>query len=155
MAKKTATDQQGTTPWCACCQVSKAGENRSHLLTPSIGGGGQSISWMIASGTLLQKNHGFQGKLCDFIIFSEPSQGQIKNILAEMKSKSTRASAVHEQFQGGARLLVGSNHPIVPVLIHNGIDSMEVRILSRIRIAHNGKKYPIKIERSPKDASEL
>jgi hypothetical protein len=35
------------------------------------------------------------------------------------------------------------------VVVHQGIDSMELRLLGSITVVHRGRKYPVSQKRSP------
>lgn len=138
-------------PWCDCCMVTTASEGRSRVDMP-----GSAAVWRVSSGTLLQQNHQVAGKLCDFIIKGVRLSDNIeRRVLAELKSKSARASTVQEQLQGGADLLQGDAVVLSPVLVHQGIDGMELRVLRGKVVTHRGRRYRIAVKKSPFDASSL
>lgn len=80
------------------------------------------------------------------------SSGEVRTLLAELKSRSTKASVVHEQLQGGANLLSQDSNPIRAVLVHQRIDPTELRVLKGLKIQHRGRKYGISVQRSPYSA---
>lgn len=92
------------------------------------------------------------GKLCDYLLHRRGTGAELV-ILAELKSRAMKTSEVRDQLQGGADLVADMAIDVRAVVVHRGIDSMELRLLSRASIKHRGRTLPLLQRRSPFDGA--
>jgi hypothetical protein len=136
-------------PWCKCCAVAKVADVRTSAKTPRKLASGEVVAWDISSGTLIQKNHSVDGKLCDFIVrCTRPSRSEV--IVVELKSRVQGANDIVAQLQGGLDILQECNLPhVAAALFHNGrMGVQELRVLKSKKLSYRGKRVILSYFRS-------
>jgi hypothetical protein len=103
------------------------------------------------SGTQYQTNHGFDGKLCDCLVFWSIDGADVVGAV-ELKAGGLSASSVIEQLQGGADVIdrVASrcrSLEFVPLVAHNGVKPLEVREFRRQKVTFRGTSYLAALKR--------
>lgn len=103
------------------------------------------------SGTKYQAAHQYSGKLCDLLVFWSRDISHICAFALELKGGDPRVEHAARQIQGGAdvinQLLGGADADFLPVLVHAGITTLQVRALGKIKVSFRGKLFPIKLKR--------
>jgi hypothetical protein len=100
---------------------------------------GREGHWLCLSGTEYQRNHGYDGKLCDFILFwHRPSEWK-RIAVVELKGGYLQPRKVSQQLQAGADIATSmvkdlTDIHFAPVLLHSGLTSIQSRELKRHRI---------------------
>jgi hypothetical protein len=101
---------------------------------------------LILSGTLYQKAHNFDTKLCDYIVFWLDSRGESVAVI-ELKSGHVPLSAI-EQLGNGAGLaeeLCSSMVSSFAALLatRKSLHPLDRKVLARKKIMFKGRGYPV------------
>lgn len=130
--------------FCRCCWVSKCEENGCKLiidLDPAL----------VMGGTEYQEHHSHLGKLCDYLIFSEP--GRPVAVAVELKSRLNASQAIEQLCRGAdvVASIVPTSQQVDfrPVIVFSGrarsVDVVKVRTR---KVNFRGKPRPIRLSKS-------
>ena len=133
----------------SCCTVNRLSENGCVARIPP----GPNF---IVSGDRYQEEHQFKAKLCDGVVIYAGDDSPCTVVLVELKSGKAPASDVVKQLQGGISVaikFVGADCPSSwrPVLLHQGLKSMEVRQYKRLRVKWRGESKLVELRRCGSD----
>jgi hypothetical protein len=113
---------------------------------------------MTLSGTLYQTAHSYSSKLCDVLFAWNRLTGLVASVL-ELKGGRFDVSDVVEQLQHGAEivdtLLTGIPCTFLPVLLHRGMRTIEVREFRRRPIYFRQKRIAIDLKRCGNSVSDF
>lgn len=146
-------------PWCDCCSSVSMRENRCVAQIPNQSDG-ISISWRVASGTLLQRNHQIPGKFCDYIAERTSTQEEPRDVYmaVELKSRVQHVGDIVEQLQAGVNALsrLQPKRGVVAILVHSGrMGPQELRALRHRTLTMDGKPKPVIAVRSHTNLNTL
>jgi hypothetical protein len=140
---------------CECCTVTKLEDGRCHVILPPRG------ETAAIGGTPYQKNHGYQARLADGIVFWSPADDNIDVAAAvELKSGRVPVSEATRQLQNGADLVDDLSRDVphvifMPILTTRRLDTVEHMMIERARVTFRGRRHQIVRVRCGADLSTV